>query len=580
MQRLHKTIADIDIFSPPKIYVEKILQWICDNLGYLFGTVIEIDEEGKGRTFASCNLPEDYVERVNRVKAPVLSSPSGEAIETGRIVVVHNPLSEPRLAPWYEHIRLYNFKTIVWVPLLSKGHAYGTYVLYDTQIRDITEEELQALEQIGVVVSIAISSNQYLDQLTQKTKELEEKIIERKRAEEKLRLFSRAADSSIDGVAMGNLESRITYANDTFVRMFGYSREELIGQEIAFIYAEDQIPKLEEAIKATMEGGWTGELVGKRKDDELFPMMVSSSRVLDNEGKVIATMANHRDISERKLVEKERVALLKGVGETNRKLAERAKELEETRLATLNIAQDLEVAREEAEKTKEELKAKNTELERFTYTVSHDLRSPLVTVRGFVEMLREDFERDEKEKVESDLKFIESSATKMDRLLTDTLQLSRIGRFVNPPEDVPFGEIVQEAQVQTGAQIKSSGVEVSVAEDFPAVHVDRMRIAEVLVNLVTNSINYMGEQSHPKIDIGYRVDGEEPVFFVRDNGIGMDKSQHEKVFELFYKVDMSGKGTGAGLAIVKRIIEVHNGRIWIESEKGEGCTVCFTLPVA
>jgi len=87
------------------------------------------------------------------------------------------------------------------------------------------------------------------------------------------------------------------------------------------------------------------------------------------------------------------------------------------------------------------------------------------------------------------------------------------------------------------------------------------------------------ESGTPKIEIGYRVDGEETVFFVRDNGIGIDESQHEKVFELFYQVEKSSKGTGAGLAIVKRIIEVHNGRIWIESEKGKGCTVYFTLPV-
>ena len=233
----------------------------------------------------------------------------------------------------------------------------------------------------------------------------------------------------------------------------------------------------------------------------------------------------------------------------------------------------------ERERLLKELEAKNTELDRFTYTVSHDLRSPLITVQGFVEMLREDLERNEKEKMKGDLKYIENGTAKMEHLLNDTLRLSRIGRMVNPPEDVSFGEIVQEALEQTTGQIKSSGVEVSVVEDFPTVHVDRMRIAEVLVNLIINSINYMGEQPSPKIDIGYRVDGEETVFFVQDNRIGIDKSQHEKVFELFYTVDKSGKGTGAGLAIVKRIIEVHEGRIWIESEKGKGCSVCFTLPI-
>jgi len=227
------------------------------------------------------------------------------------------------------------------------------------------------------------------------------------------------------------------------------------------------------------------------------------------------------------------------------------------------------------------LETKNDELERFTYTVSHDLRSPLVTIQGFVEMLQIDLEQNEKEKMVSDLQYIANSATKMDALLKETLQLSRIGRVTNPPEEVPFGEFAKEALEQTTEQIKSSGVEVSVAKDFPTVRVDRIRIVEVLVNLIVNSINYMGDQPQPKIDLGYRVEGEskETVFFVKDNGIGIDPSQHDKVFELFYKADSSSKGTGAGLAIVKRIIEVHNGRIWIESEKGKGCTICFTLPV-
>ena len=232
---------------------------------------------------------------------------------------------------------------------------------------------------------------------------------------------------------------------------------------------------------------------------------------------------------------------------------------------------------EERDRMYKELEAKNKELEKFTYTVSHDLNSPLLTIQGFISILREDIEQNERENIERDMMYIEKAATKMEKLLNNTLQLSRIGRVANPPEDVPFGEIVQEAQEQTFEQIRSSGVEISVADALPTVHVDRMRIAEVLVNLITNSINYMGEQPHPKIEIGYRRDGEETVFFVRDNGIGIEKSQHEKVFDLFYTVDGSSEGTGAGLAIVKRIIEVHRDRIWIESEKGKGCTVCFTL---
>ena len=104
--------------------------------------------------------------------------------------------------------------------------------------------------------------------------------------------------------------------------------------------------------------------------------------------------------------------------------------------------------------------------------------------------------------------------------------------------------------------------------------------SEVLVNLIENSIKYMGDQALPKIEIGHRKDEGETVFFVRDNGVGIDPSQHEKVFGLFYRLDPKSEGTGVGLTLVKRIIEVHGGRIWIESELGKGCTVCFTLPLA
>ena len=228
----------------------------------------------------------------------------------------------------------------------------------------------------------------------------------------------------------------------------------------------------------------------------------------------------------------------------------------------------------------EELARKNTEMERFIYTVSHDLRTPLISVSGLLGFLKQDAEKGDLEQMNADLRIANEAVTKMDQLLLETLELSRIGRVVNPPEDVPFGEIVEGALEQTSEKIRSKGCKVSVAQNLPVVHVDRMRIIEVLVNLIENSIKYMGLQANPEIEIGQRIDGKDRIFFVRDNGIGIDPSQHDKVFELFYKVDKKSEGTGAGLAIVKRIIEVHGGSIWIESEMGQGCTVCFTLPLA
>lgn len=219
-------------------------------------------------------------------------------------------------------------------------------------------------------------------------------------------------------------------------------------------------------------------------------------------------------------------------------------------------------------------------MESFIYTVAHDLKTPLVTIQGVAGMLREDLDTGKRERVESDLEYIEESITRMDCLLRDTIKFSQVDNVENLPESVSFNELVQEALEQTKTEREARGVEVSVSNNFPAVYVDRRRIVEVLVNLISNSINNMDEQPHPTIHIGHRVDDGEIVFFVKDNGIGIEPSQHEKVFGLFYKVDRDTKGTGAGLAIVKRIIDRHGGRIWIESERDKGCTICSTLPCA
>ena len=226
-----------------------------------------------------------------------------------------------------------------------------------------------------------------------------------------------------------------------------------------------------------------------------------------------------------------------------------------------------------------ELRRKNEELEWFSYTVSHDLRSPLVTIEGFVSLLRKDLERGDLARVYADLDIIEEGVRKLSAFLDDLLTLSRIGRVANPHEYVNFGEIVEDVLKLLDAKIKERGVDVIVADEFPVVHVDRVRIEEMLQNIIENSIKYMGEQKNPRIEIGYTDDEHEYVFFVRDNGIGIPADQVDKVFQMFYRLERRTEGTGAGLTIAKKIIEVHKGRIWIESEgEGKGCTVLFTLP--
>lgn len=404
-------------------------------------------------------------------------------------------------------------------------------------------------------------------QLELTNKELISEIQERKKAEEAL---NSARDQLLaiieflpDATFVIDQNKRVISWNQAMEKMTGVHKKDMLGKaDYAYsvpFYGEPR-PILIDLIEnhdETIESRYR-QLVRTDRSinaESYAPSLFNgkgaylwstASLLYDRGGQLVGSIESIRDITERKLAEE---AIHKARDELEQRVKERTGELE----------------------------AKNVEMERFIYTVSHDLRSPLVTIQGFNGFLKSDIERGDNEKVKADLRLIEDAVTKMDLLLSETLELSRIGRVANPPEDVPFEEIVQEALLQTSPRIKSAGIEVLVANDLPVVHVDRMRIVEAMVNLIENSLKYRGEQ-HPRIDIGYRNEEGETVFFIRDNGIGIDPSQHEKVFELFYKVNKKSEGTGAGLAIVKRIIDVHGGRIWIESELGKGTTVCFTLP--
>jgi PAS domain S-box-containing protein len=227
-----------------------------------------------------------------------------------------------------------------------------------------------------------------------------------------------------------------------------------------------------------------------------------------------------------------------------------------------------------------ELSAKNAELERFTYTVSHDLKSPLITIRGFLGFLEKDARAGNFERLDQDLQRIVQATHKMQNLLDDLLELSRIGRIVGPTQTLPFAEIAREALELVGGMLMERHVRVMVMPDLPAIHGDRARLVEVMQNLIENAVKFMGSQANSLIEIGSRPEAPpgEAVFFVKDNGMGIEPQYHERIFGLFNKLDAQSEGTGIGLALVRRIIEVHGGRIWVESQgQGQGCTFCFSL---
>ncbi|MFN3492704.1 MAG: sensor histidine kinase, partial [Anaerolineales bacterium] len=225
-----------------------------------------------------------------------------------------------------------------------------------------------------------------------------------------------------------------------------------------------------------------------------------------------------------------------------------------------------------------ELEAKNIELEQFTYTVSHDLKSPLVTIIGFLNYLEKSARAGDFEKFNNDVNRIQQAVNKMQTLLRDLLELSRVGRIMNEPVETSFGEIVHEALAIVDGSIKARGVKIEFEDRRYKIFGDKIRLIEVFQNLIENAVKFMGDQPRPLIRIGSITDAEKPTtFFVQDNGIGMDPKFTDRIFGLFNKLNTDSPGSGIGLTLVKRIVEVHGGKIWVESELGKGSTFYFTL---
>jgi len=234
----------------------------------------------------------------------------------------------------------------------------------------------------------------------------------------------------------------------------------------------------------------------------------------------------------------------------------------------------------------DELELKNRELNNFTYTVSHDLKSPLVTINGFLGYLDKDIQAGDAGRIQSDIQRIQNAVKKMQQLLNELLELSRIGRLINQPEMVPFEDLVRDALDIVHGRLAAQHVTVHILPPqegtqpgLLSVYGDKQRLVQVLQNLLENAAKYSGDQRAPLVEIGSVADDENgTIFFIRDNGMGIAPEYHERIFGLFNKLDAKSEGTGIGLALVKKIIEIHGGKIWVESELGKGSTFFFTLP--
>jgi PAS domain S-box-containing protein len=362
-------------------------------------------------------------------------------------------------------------------------------------------------------------------------------ITERRMAEDKFRI---AVEASPIGKIMTDAAGKIVLVNAEAERLFGYRRDELIGQSVDILVPASTRPlhgQHRAGFAARPEARRMGEgrdLHGLRKDGEEIPIEIALNPIHTVDGLMVLTSII--DISERK-----RAALV---------IARRT----------------------------EELQRSNADLEQFAYVASHDLQEPLRMVTSYTELLAERYHGQLDEQADKYINYAVDGAKRMQRLIKDLLAFSRIGTQGAVFKSTDADRVVKDVLASLNVAIDESGAEI-VCADLPAVRADEVQLRQLLQNLIGNAVKFRAER-RPQISIGARRQSGEWVFHVADNGIGIDSQYSERIFQMFQRLHERGRydGSGIGLAIAKKIVERHGGRIWFESEPATGTTFFFSLP--
>ncbi|MBK5276197.1 MAG: PAS domain S-box protein [Desulfuromonadales bacterium] len=398
----------------------------------------------------------------------------------------------------------------------------------------VGEEQAVELLKLGVHDFVLKDKLTRLVSAVQRSLKDKRELEERRRSEELLReseeRYRTILQTAMDGFWLMDTQGNLLEVNETYCRMSGYNAQELLAMRINELVAEITSDDISARIKNLMElveGRY--ESRHRRKDGNIYDVEVSSQYRPVEGGRLVIFL---RDITERKQAEKE-------------------------------------------------LHKKNAEIEQFIYTVSHDLRSPLVTVKTFMGYLEKDMVENNQEQLAQDIKYIHGAADKMKLLLDELLELSRIGRIETPQVSVSLMEVLVEVLNDLAGIITEHQTDIQLPDTDLMLFGDRSRLCQIWQNLIENAIKYSRENSIPRIELGVCPVGGETVFFVKDNGIGIDPHYQSRIFGIFEKLDPKSPGAGMGLSMVRRIVEKYGGRIWVESEGiGKGSSFLFTLPQA
>jgi len=338
----------------------------------------------------------------------------------------------------------------------------------------------------------------------------------------------------------------VVYWNKGAENIEGYKADEIIGKHFSVFYKPEDIKegKPEQSLKLARENGSSeDEGLRVRKDGTLFWADVIFTPLYDKKNELRGYSKVTRDKTEKKEAEEK-------VKQLNVRLEDNVKRLE----------------------------VANTDLESFTYSVSHDLRAPLRAIHGYTKILEEEYISKLDKEAITMMDSVTNNAKKMGRLIDDLLALSRLGRKELKKTEVDMTKLVNAAVEEVKKTFDKVNAEITV-KPLPKAMADYNLIYQVFINLVSNSVKYSSKKEKPVIEIGSKEDNGEIIYYVKDNGIGFDMKYYDKLFGIFQRlVDPSEyEGQGVGLALVKRIITKHDGRVWAEAEPDKGATFYFSL---
>ena len=369
-------------------------------------------------------------------------------------------------------------------------------------------------------------------------------ITGRRRAEDALResedRFRTMADSMPQLAWIAKGDGFIYWYNRGWYEYTGTTPQQMEGWGWQSVHDPEALPRVLEQWKASIATGnpFEMEFPLRGADGKFRQFLTRGTPLKDTQGRVVQWFGTNTDISERAAAEN---AL---------------------------------------RRTADELTRSNKELEQFAYISAHDLQEPLRQVRAFVQMLKDRYADKLDGKAAQYFQFVYDGAARMSDLVGGLLAYSRVGGSTQPHQSTPMQAALDSALADLQASIAESGARVT-HDELPTVTANPVQLPQLLQNLIGNAIKFRRDGQPPEIHVGCRGEDGQRVFYVRDNGIGVDPEHHEKIFQIFQRLhgrdNFKYPGTGIGLAICKKIVEQHGGRIWIESSPEQGSTFCFTL---